>query len=156
MSSAAARNEIQSLYRSYLRLIADWPTDRVRPNRDMKQVLTARVQEMFRQKDNGQVDVEQARRQLDALERLLANEFKEKVRRLDIERYINIPSILTPVPCSILLQTKLYRRLVIQTITLASWHRLRLKKQAKEVLLQGSLERHPNKSPSHPNNSHVN
>ncbi|CAO3666319.1 unnamed protein product [Umbelopsis vinacea] len=44
----------------------------------MKQVLTARVQEMFRQKDNGQVDVEQARKQLDALERLLSNEFKEK------------------------------------------------------------------------------
>lgn len=94
MSSAAARNEIQSLYRSYLRLIADWPADRVRPNRDMKQVLTARVQEMFRQKDNGQVDVEQARKQLDALERLLSNEFKEKVRKLDVETYINIPSIL--------------------------------------------------------------
>ncbi|GAB5592543.1 hypothetical protein Unana1_07443 [Umbelopsis nana] len=78
MSSAATRNELQSLYRSYLRLIADWPTDRVRPNRDMKKVLTARVQEMFRQKDNAQVDIKEARRQLDALERLLANEFKEK------------------------------------------------------------------------------
>lgn len=83
MSSAATRNELQSLYRSYLRLIADWPTDRVRPNRDMKKVLTARVQEMFRQKDNAQVDIEEARRQLDALERLLANEFKEKVNILE-------------------------------------------------------------------------
>ncbi|KAJ2962775.1 hypothetical protein NQZ79_g2080 [Umbelopsis isabellina] len=78
MSSTAARNEIQSLYRSYLRLISEWPVDRVRPNRDMKKVLTARVQEMFRQTDNAQVDIQEARRQLDALERLLSNEFKEK------------------------------------------------------------------------------
>ncbi|KAI9284363.1 hypothetical protein BC943DRAFT_361377 [Umbelopsis sp. AD052] len=77
--SGAARNEVQSLYRSYLRLIADWPADLVRPNRDMKKVLTARVQEMFRQTDNSaQVDVAEARRQLEALERLLANDFKEK------------------------------------------------------------------------------
>ncbi|KAG2189327.1 hypothetical protein INT44_004469 [Umbelopsis vinacea] len=79
--SGAARNEVQSLYRSYLRLIADWPADLVRPNRDMKKVLTARVQEMFRQTDNSaQVDVAEARRQLEALERLLANDFKEKVK----------------------------------------------------------------------------
>lgn len=77
--SGATRQEVQSLYRSYLRLIADWPADLVRPNRDMKKVLTARVQEMFRQTDHAQVDVAEARRQLDALERLLANEFKEKV-----------------------------------------------------------------------------
>jgi Complex 1 protein (LYR family) len=77
--SGATRNEVQSLYRSYLRLIADWPADLVRPNRDMKKVLTARVQEMFRQSDHAQVDVAEARRQLEALERLLANDFKEKV-----------------------------------------------------------------------------
>jgi hypothetical protein len=79
MSSTAARNEIQSLYRSYLRLISEWPVDRVRPNRDMKKVLTARVQEMFRQTDNAQIDIQEARQQLNALERLLSNEFKEKV-----------------------------------------------------------------------------
>ncbi|CAM0134945.1 hypothetical protein VKS41_000481 [Umbelopsis sp. WA50703] len=78
MSSTAARNEIQSLYRSYLRLISEWPVDRVRPNRDMKKVLTARVQEMFRQTDNAQIDIQEARQQLNALERLLSNEFKEK------------------------------------------------------------------------------
>ncbi|KAI8333517.1 hypothetical protein BC941DRAFT_433683 [Chlamydoabsidia padenii] len=79
--SQPARQEIQTLYRSYLRLVHDWPADKVRPNRDMKQILTTRVEETFRkqlQNDNESFDLAEAKKQLDALERLLDNEFKEK------------------------------------------------------------------------------
>ncbi|CAO3594725.1 unnamed protein product [Absidia cylindrospora] len=79
--SQAARQEIHTLYRNYLRLVRDWPADKVRPNRDMKQILTTRVEETFRkplQNDNEPFDFAEAKKQLDALERLLDNEFKEK------------------------------------------------------------------------------
>ncbi|CAO3629592.1 unnamed protein product [Cunninghamella blakesleeana] len=79
--SQVARKEVQNLYRSYLRLIRDWPADKVRPNRDMKQILTTRVEETFRkplQNENEPFDIEEAKKQLDALERLLDNEFKQK------------------------------------------------------------------------------
>lgn len=78
----AQRHEIQALYRSYLRLVRDWPADKVRPERDMKQVLAQRVEETFRrplENEHEPFDVASAKRQLVALEKLLNNEFKNKV-----------------------------------------------------------------------------
>ncbi|KAL0088360.1 hypothetical protein J3Q64DRAFT_1695917 [Phycomyces blakesleeanus] len=79
--SQAARNELQTLYRSYLRLVRDWPADKVRPNRDMKQILAKRVEETFRrplESEQEPFDFADAKRQLKALEMLLDNEFKTK------------------------------------------------------------------------------
>ncbi|KAG0165347.1 hypothetical protein DFQ28_008921 [Apophysomyces sp. BC1034] len=81
MSQQIARQEIQNLYRAYLRLVRDWPADKVRPNRDMKQILTQRVEETFRRPLENEAEpfnLDQAQKQLDALERLLKNEFKSK------------------------------------------------------------------------------
>jgi hypothetical protein len=79
--SQAARQEIQTLYRNYLRLVQEWPVDKARPNKDMKQFLTIRVEETFRQplQDGATLDIAQVKKQYDALERLVANEFKQKV-----------------------------------------------------------------------------
>ncbi|KAI8390919.1 uncharacterized protein BYT42DRAFT_542563 [Radiomyces spectabilis] len=79
--SQIPRQEIHALYRSYLRLVRDWPADKVRPNRDMKQMLAKRVEETFRQPLQSETEVfniDKAKKQLDALERLLDNEFKLK------------------------------------------------------------------------------
>ncbi|KAI8064061.1 hypothetical protein BDF21DRAFT_496784 [Thamnidium elegans] len=72
--------EIQPLYRSFLKVIQKWPVDKVRPTRDLKQVLTTRVEETFRKPlaNQSQLDFAQAQRELIALEKLLNNEFKEK------------------------------------------------------------------------------
>jgi hypothetical protein len=79
-----ATNEIQPLYRSFLKVIQKWPVDKVRPTRDLKQVLTTRVEEKFRKPlaNEATLDFAQAERELVALEKLLNNEFKEKVRQL--------------------------------------------------------------------------
>lgn len=79
--SQAARQEVQTLYRNYLQLVKEWPADKVRPNKDMKQFLTIRVEDTFRQplQDGSTLDVAQVEKQYNALERLLANEFKQKV-----------------------------------------------------------------------------
>ncbi|CAO0793570.1 unnamed protein product [Mucor circinelloides] len=71
-----ASNEIQPLYRSFLKVIQKWPVDKVRPNRDLKQVLSTRIEETFRNQET--LNVAQAEKELVALEKLLNNEFKEK------------------------------------------------------------------------------
>ncbi|KAG2198025.1 hypothetical protein INT47_004992 [Mucor saturninus] len=75
-----ASNEIQPLYRSFLKVIQKWPADKVRPTRDLKGVLTTRVEETFRKPlaNEGSLDIVKAQRELVALEKLLNNEFKEK------------------------------------------------------------------------------
>lgn len=77
--SAPTRQEIHSLYRSYLRIVREWPSDKIRPNRGMKQILAQRVEETFRAPNTEAIDIEKARKELDALECLLDNTFKEKV-----------------------------------------------------------------------------
>jgi hypothetical protein len=79
--SQAARQEVQTLYRNHLRLLKEWPADKARPNKDMKQHLTIRVEETFRQplQDGTTLDIAQVKKQYNALERLLANEFNQKV-----------------------------------------------------------------------------
>ena len=74
-----ATNEIQPLYRSFLKVIQKWPVDKVRPTRDLKQVLTTRVEETFRNEST--VDFVQAEKELAALNMLLDNQFKDKVYR---------------------------------------------------------------------------
>ncbi|CAO3702173.1 hypothetical protein G6F56_008820 [Rhizopus delemar] len=68
--------EIQPLYRSFLKVVEKWPVDKVRPNRDLKQIITTRVEESFRNENT--VDIAQAEKQLFALEKMLNNEFKNK------------------------------------------------------------------------------
>lgn len=84
-----ATTEIQSLYRSFLKVIQKWPADKVRPTRDLKQVLTTRVEETFRKPlaNEATLDFAQAERELFALEKLLNNEFKEKVCIIDFLEY---------------------------------------------------------------------
>ncbi|KAI8137363.1 hypothetical protein BJV82DRAFT_635600 [Fennellomyces sp. T-0311] len=77
----STRAEIHALYRNYLRLVRDWPADKVRPRRDMKQVLAQRVEETFRrplEDDNVPLNMTEAKQELEALEKLLNNEFKNK------------------------------------------------------------------------------
>lgn len=77
--SKPSRQEIHSLYRSYLRIVREWPEDKVRPNRGMKQILEKRVEETFRTTNpTKELDLEVARKELAALESLLDNTFKEK------------------------------------------------------------------------------
>lgn len=76
-----ASNEIQPLYRSFLKVIQKWPADKVRPTRDLKQVLTTRVEETFKKPlaNEATLDFTKAKQELEALEKLLHSEFKEKV-----------------------------------------------------------------------------
>ncbi|CAG8683905.1 18020_t:CDS:2 [Racocetra fulgida] len=82
--SALTRTNILSLYRSFLRVIERWPTDYLRPNRNLKHILHLRVTEGFKQniavKDANVLRalVLDAEVELDALRRLAENEFKEK------------------------------------------------------------------------------
>ncbi|KAG1121564.1 hypothetical protein G6F42_012309 [Rhizopus arrhizus] len=76
--TAPTRQEIHSLYRSYLRIVREWPSDKIRPNRGMKQILAKRVEETFRAPNTETIDIEKAHKELDALESLLDNTFKEK------------------------------------------------------------------------------
>lgn len=77
-----ASNEIQPLYRSFLKVIQKWPVDKVRPTRDLKQVLTTRVEETFKKPlaNEATLNFAQAEKELVALEKLLHSEFKEKVK----------------------------------------------------------------------------
>ncbi|KAI8876248.1 hypothetical protein K501DRAFT_135548, partial [Backusella circina FSU 941] len=75
--SSATRQEICTLYRSYLRLVKEWPNDKVRQNRGMKQILAKRIEETFRNEQQ-QVHLATAREELASLQKLLDNEFKEK------------------------------------------------------------------------------
>lgn len=81
----STRTEILQLYRSFLHVIENWPTDHLRPNRNLKQVLHLRVTEGFQKnmiiKDPEVQNklVTEAEIELDALKRLANNEFKEKV-----------------------------------------------------------------------------
>jgi hypothetical protein len=79
--STPTRQEIISLYRSYMRIVREWPSDKVRPNRGMKQILEKRVEETFRASNPESINMEKARKELDALESLLDNKFKDKVIR---------------------------------------------------------------------------
>ncbi|RUS30125.1 hypothetical protein BC938DRAFT_479822 [Jimgerdemannia flammicorona] len=78
---SAARTDIHSLYRAYLRIVSRWPEDKLRPSKDMKHVLETRVEEAFRKplQGEGELDIVEARRQLDALSRLVNNEFNNQV-----------------------------------------------------------------------------
>ncbi|CAG8474541.1 3443_t:CDS:2 [Acaulospora colombiana] len=82
--STSTRAEVLSLYRSFLRVIERWPTDYLRPNRNLRQVLHLRVVEGFRQnliiKDADVFSslISEANVELDALRRLADNEYKEK------------------------------------------------------------------------------
>lgn len=73
--------EIQPLYRSFLKVVQKWPVDKVRPTRDLKQILTTRVEETFRKPlaNEATLDMAKAERELLSLEKLLNNEFKEQV-----------------------------------------------------------------------------
>ncbi|KAI8362765.1 NADH ubiquinone oxidoreductase subunit NDUFA12-domain-containing protein [Blakeslea trispora] len=76
-STTASKQEILALYRSYMRIVRDWPEDKVRPNRGMKQVLEKRVEETFRTA-HPDIHLEKAKKELESLESLLDNTFKEK------------------------------------------------------------------------------
>lgn len=69
--------EVQPLYRSFLKVIQKWPADKVRPKRDLKQILTTRIEETFRHEQK--IDIAKAKQELFALEKLVNSEFKEKV-----------------------------------------------------------------------------
>jgi hypothetical protein len=135
--SQPARQEIHALYRNYLRLVHDWPADKVRPNRDMKQILTTRVEETFRkplQNDAEAFDLAEAKKQLDALERLLDNEFKQKVS-------VHIASfllVLTGCLYSIHYPTRSSHQRAIQTTIPRCCPRSVQQKTARRLAWQGS------------------
>ncbi|KAI8084258.1 NADH ubiquinone oxidoreductase subunit NDUFA12-domain-containing protein [Gilbertella persicaria] len=64
--------------KSYMRIVNEWPVDKVRPTRGMKQVLEKRVEEAFRAPSVEFMNLEKAHQELKALESLLDNTFKEK------------------------------------------------------------------------------
>ncbi|KAI9270111.1 NADH ubiquinone oxidoreductase subunit NDUFA12-domain-containing protein [Helicostylum pulchrum] len=71
--------KIRSLYRSYLRIVKEWPEDKIRLNRGMKQILSKRVEETFRTgQEKDTLDLSKQHRELEALEFLLDNKFKDK------------------------------------------------------------------------------
>ncbi|ORE19276.1 NDUFA12-domain-containing protein [Rhizopus microsporus] len=63
-------------FESYLRIVREWPEDKVRPNRGMKQVLAKKVEEQFRSSSN--IDYDKSVQEMKALDYLLDNRFKEK------------------------------------------------------------------------------
>ncbi|KAG0039723.1 hypothetical protein BGZ82_007025 [Podila clonocystis] len=91
--TAESTRTIVHLYRAYLRVIANWPTDPIRPTRNMKTALRSQVTESFRSLNN-QADSSVAQRiadaqvQLQALQKITRNEFKQK--------YPLSPKLLTP------------------------------------------------------------
>lgn len=102
-----ARPQVLALYREYLKLVRDWPADKVRPSRDMKQVLAQRVEETFRrplQNEHEPFDIADAQRQLEALKKILNNEFKSEVNPLDMFLSFFLTMILNyifpPLPCT--------------------------------------------------------
>ncbi|KAG0008795.1 hypothetical protein BGZ80_003046 [Entomortierella chlamydospora] len=86
MSSAAtpSTKTIVSLYRSYLRVINKWPADPIRPTRNMKTALRSQVTESFRSPITGanndtlSAKIADAKIQLEALQKITHNEFKQK------------------------------------------------------------------------------
>lgn len=82
--TAESTRTIIHLYRAYLRVIAKWPADPIRPTRNMKTALRSQVTESFRSLNN-QADASVAQRiadaqvQLQALQKITRNEFKQKV-----------------------------------------------------------------------------
>ncbi|KAF9306847.1 hypothetical protein BGZ74_002745 [Mortierella antarctica] len=91
--TAESTRTIIHLYRAYLRVIAKWPADPIRPTRNMKTALRSQVTESFRSLNN-QADSSVAQRiadaqvQLQALQKITRNEFKQK--------YPLSPKLLTP------------------------------------------------------------
>ncbi|KAK3814363.1 MAG: hypothetical protein J3Q66DRAFT_36298 [Benniella sp.] len=94
VAAAPSAKTVLSLYRSYLRVINKWPSDPIRPTRNLKTALRSQVSESFRSPVTGtDVDtfasrVQDAQVQLEALQRLTLNEFKQK--------YPLSPRMLTP------------------------------------------------------------
>lgn len=84
-AAAPSAKTVLSLYRSYLRVINQWPADPIRPTRNLKTALRSQVSESFRSPITGtNTDafasrVHDAQIQLEALQRLTRNEFKQKV-----------------------------------------------------------------------------
>ncbi|KAG0057613.1 hypothetical protein BGZ83_006986 [Gryganskiella cystojenkinii] len=73
---------VSRLYRSYLRVIADWPADPIRPTRNMKTALRSQVTSTFRapieSSETLATRIADAQVQLEALQRITGNEFKKK------------------------------------------------------------------------------
>ncbi|KAF9005748.1 hypothetical protein CPC16_008435 [Podila verticillata] len=90
--TAESTRTIVHLYRAYLRVIAKWPADPIRPTRNMKTALRSQVTESFRSLNNQDSSVAQriadAQVQLQALQKITRNEFKQK--------YPLSPKLLTP------------------------------------------------------------
>ncbi|KAG0337822.1 hypothetical protein BG004_007485 [Podila humilis] len=89
--TAESTRTIVHLYRAYLRVITHWPTDPIRPTRNMKTALRSQVTEQFRALNNNEAigsRIADAQKQLLALQRITGNEFKQK--------YPLSPKLLTP------------------------------------------------------------
>ncbi|KAF9548898.1 hypothetical protein EC957_005250 [Mortierella hygrophila] len=86
MASTAAQQSVPSLYRSFLRVINKWPADPIRPTRNMKTALRSQVTESFRSplttgtgnQDTLASRIKDAQAQLEALQKITHNEFKQK------------------------------------------------------------------------------
>jgi len=63
-----------------MRIASRWPQDKLRPTRDFKAVLRARVAEAFRNPSEGALSLSDARQQLVTLQKLLKNDFMNKVK----------------------------------------------------------------------------
>lgn len=89
MASTTAQQSVPSLYRSFLRVINKWPADPIRPTRNMKTALRSQVTESFRSpltagagsQDTLASRIKDAQVQLEALQKITHNEFKQKVRQ---------------------------------------------------------------------------
>ncbi|KAF9203834.1 hypothetical protein BGZ49_005987 [Haplosporangium sp. Z 27] len=81
---SSSTKTIVSLYRSYLKVINKWPTDPIRPTRNMKTALRSQVTESFRtpitgvNNDTLATKITDAQIQLEALQKITRNEFKQK------------------------------------------------------------------------------
>lgn len=91
--TAESTRTIVHLYRAYLRVIAKWPADPIRPTRNMKTALRSQVTDSFRSLNNQDSSVAQriadAQVQLQALQKITRNEFKQKVKRKKQEKKNN-------------------------------------------------------------------
>ncbi|KAK9752046.1 hypothetical protein K7432_018071 [Basidiobolus ranarum] len=88
------RQEVVSLYRTFLRLAAKWPADPIRPTRNFRTSLHTRLVEDFRKPLNASTEAEveatlqETRSQLEALKKVLGNDYKKENKLSE--------SILTP------------------------------------------------------------
>ncbi|KAG0376209.1 hypothetical protein BGX24_008127 [Mortierella sp. AD032] len=91
---ASTQQSVPTLYRSFLRVINKWPADPIRPTRNMKTALRSQVTETFRSplaaggQDTLASRVKDAQAQLEALQNITHNVFKQK--------YPLSPKLLTP------------------------------------------------------------